>query len=352
MQHPLTIALRRILKKTIIQMWLEAISVATHLNIFPNLSAKDVIFTLHRVEPQPSPLFNPSAHLSVTPEFLEETILALKAKNYTAIALKDVPQHLANPESTGPIMAFTLDDGYRNNLEYALPIFKKHNIPFTVFACSGFINRTHTMWWETVQHLANKVDHLKFDFGFGMRDMPARTLIEKYALYENMGLDIMAGNHSESVQQLDKLARLNGIDPKQVVDDLIMNAGELKQLSQDPLVDIGAHTVSHDNLTQNSDDNLRYELNQSRDEVEQIVGYRPRHLAFPYGKVANASSREFKMAKELGFDVSVITEPDVLHKDAGQDLHALHRISLNGYYQKPRYVKALASAFAFKFKNL
>lgn len=352
MQHPLTIALRRILKKSIIQMGLEVFSVASHLNLIPKLSGKGVVFTLHRVEPQPSPLFNPSAHLSITPEFLEKTILALKAENYTAIALGDVPQHLANEQSAGPIMAFTLDDGYRNNMEYALPIFEKHNIPFTVFACSGFINRTHTMWWETVEYLTNKVDHLKFDLGRGMRDMPARTLIEKYALYENIGLDIMAGDQTEAIERLDSLAMQNGIDPKQIVDDLMMSAHELKLFSQEPLVDIGAHTVSHSNLTQISDEELRNELDQSRDDIEHIVGYRPRHFAYPYGKIANASSREFMMAKQLGFDLSVTTEPDVLSENAGQDLHALHRISLNGYYQKPRYVKALASGLAFKLKKL
>lgn len=342
---------RRQLKKAAIQTGLEAVSAATSFGLMPKARGLGAIFTLHRVEPQQQLSFDPNAHLSITPKFLEQSILALKAKGYKAIALSDLPKHLMDPNPVQPVAVFTLDDGYRNNFEYALPVFKKHDIPFTVFACSGFVTRTHSMWWETVAQLVHKADHLNYDLGLGPRTLKAARPSEKYNLFCWLAHDMMSSQQSESIEILNQLASEHGINAADIADQLIMNERELKQLSNEPLAGIGAHTISHANLSRLSEDMLKSELTQSQDDICSIVGEKPSTFAFPYGKQKNANTREFQITKDLGFDLSVTTEPNVLNDNSRDNLHCLNRISLNGYYQKARYTNSLASGIPFKFLN-
>ena len=50
-------------------------------------------------------------------------------------------------------IAVTLDDGYRNNLEHALPVFRRHAVPFTIYVCPGFSDRTSELWWEALERI-------------------------------------------------------------------------------------------------------------------------------------------------------------------------------------------------------
>ena len=72
-------------------------------------------------------------------------------------------------------------------------------------------------------------------------------------------------------------------------------------------------------------------------------------MAYPYGDRCAAGPREYQAVRELDFKLAVTTNPGVLRRENLQDLFALHRISLNGYYQKSRYVGALASGIPFAF---
>jgi peptidoglycan/xylan/chitin deacetylase (PgdA/CDA1 family) len=109
-------------------------------------------------------------------------------------------------------------------------------------------------------------------------------------------------------------------------------------------VTIGAHTVNHMMLKKvASDTTVRAEMEMSRSVLEAALGKRPEHLAYPVGDPTSAGPREFRIAAELGFKTAVTTRPGVLFKAHAEHLTALPRLSLNGEYQRQRYVKVLMS---------
>jgi peptidoglycan/xylan/chitin deacetylase (PgdA/CDA1 family) len=148
-----------------------------------------------------------------------------------------------------------------------------------------------------------------------------------------------------------ELTTRHRIDMPAFCKDLCMDWKELATLAADPLVTIGAHTVTHPILTKLSDTDVRAELDNSRSVIEAALGTRPQHLAYPVGDKSSAGPREFKIAKDLGFKTAVTTRPGVVFRSHARHLTALPRISLNGNFQRTRYAKVLMSGAATALWN-
>jgi peptidoglycan/xylan/chitin deacetylase (PgdA/CDA1 family) len=96
---------------------------------------------------------------------------------------------------------------------------------------------------------------------------------------------------------------------------------------------------------------VRAEMEMSRSVLEAALGKRPQHLAYPVGDPTSAGPREFRIAAELGFKTAVTTRPGVIFRAHRDHLTALPRISLNGEFQRQRYLKVLMSGAATAMWN-
>lgn len=337
---------RRNLRRGLITGGLETAGILARAGLLRDARGHGAIFTLHHVRPYEERPSAPNAHLEVTPAFLEAAIQRLRQEGYDFVRLADVPQRLTAPRAR-PFACFTLDDGYRDNLEHALPVFERQNVPFTIFINEGFADRTHTIWWETLADLLNGCDRLSFDFGGGEEEVDLSTATAKLDAFDRFARFIEGDGEAKAVSALDSLARRYGIQPLEITRRLTMGRDDLVRLARHPLASLGAHTVSHRALRRLTDAEALQEMRRSADWLETLTGERPRAIAYPYGTEDSVSEREQALARQLGFDLAVTTRPGTIcERDAGR-LTALPRISLNGYYQEPRYVAALASGIPF-----
>ena len=76
------------------------------------------------------------------------------------------------------------------------------------------------------------------------------------------------------------IPELAGDDPEQLA---TMNWDELREQAARGIA-IGSHAVSHPHLTSLSEDDLRRELNESKEEIEDRLGRPCEDLAYPYGE--------------------------------------------------------------------
>ncbi|GAA4528751.1 hypothetical protein GCM10023174_18070 [Chelativorans composti] len=337
------------LRYTIIRAGLEGINLLMPGALRSKARGRGLIFTLHHVRPQEKKDFDPNAILTVTPEFLEEAIQVSLECGLTPVAAEDLPTLLANPADKRHFVSFTLDDGYRNNAEFAAPVFRKYGVPYTIFITKGFVERTRSLWWETAEALLRKAERIRFNFGKGLETIDLETAGQKQAAFERFVAYVATQDEDEAVAELDVLAMEHGIDPLGITADLTMDASELANLDKDPLARFGGHTVTHPNLRRVSEERLREEILLSMQAVERYVGRYPRVFAYPYGFPAAAGEREFRVAAELGVPMAVTTQPGMLRPENLQTPTAFNRVSLNGLYQKRRYVRALISGLPFRF---
>ncbi|MBA5776126.1 polysaccharide deacetylase family protein [Stappia sp. F7233] len=320
----------------------------------PFTQGAGLIFTLHKVEPaRQAGAFAPNGHLTVTPEFLEATIAQVRAAGIEFVSLDEAVRRLKHGGSERRFAAITLDDGYRNNLEFAYPIFRKHGVPFTIFVASGFVDRNSEIWWEALERIVAGSDHIEIPIGARMERLPARSVAEKISAYSRAA-SWLSCDTGEAAQRLEirRLATQHGLDLKELADELILSWDELRRLCEDPLATVGGHTHDHFALARLSRGEMRDNVRLGLERLEAELGVRPRHFAYPYGYEAAVDRRSVETLKEFGFDCALTTRPGMLKDAAHHEMLALPRISLNGYFQHAAIVSQFLTGAPFPFYNM
>lgn len=333
------------LKRAIIRSGLEALYFSgAHRFMRPVLGGVGAILMLHHVRPARLDGFQPNRLLEITPDFLEHVVGRLARMKVDFVSLDEVYRRLSERDFRRRFVAFTFDDGYRDNKDYAYPILKRHGIPFAVYVPTSFPDRLGELWWAALEAVIAHNDKLVLEMDGRDCRIDCATTAEKseafallYCWLRRMPTD---------AQMLDAVRELTAryrVDVAAICDSLCMSWEEIGALAADPLVTIGAHTVNHVMLAKACDTVARSELKMGSAVLEAALGVAPRHLAYPYGDATAAGPREFSIAAELGFKTAVTTRPGVLFPEHAETLTALPRISINGEFQRGRYVDVLVS---------
>jgi peptidoglycan/xylan/chitin deacetylase (PgdA/CDA1 family) len=309
------------------------------------------IFMLHHVRPQARDAFAPNRLLEVTPQFLDETLRVVKACGLEPVSIDEARRRLISGEGGRRFEVFTLDDGYRDNLVHAAPVFRRHGCPFTVYVTSRFASREGILWWEIIEEAIRRSRYLTIGEGGSRPTIDVSTTGRKSAAFEALMRQVRHDGEPTRNPLVFSLARQAGFDPHDLCRDLCMGWDEIRELAADPLVTIGAHTRTHPILTNLDDEEALEDISAGREEVEKALGRPVEHLAYPVGDASAASEREYTLARTLGFKTAVTTRKGLIHpSDAGR-LERLSRVTLNGHFQSTHYVELFLSGAPHAFAN-
>jgi peptidoglycan/xylan/chitin deacetylase (PgdA/CDA1 family) len=341
------------IRNTIIRAGLDALYFSgAHRVLRPIFGGVGTIFMLHHVRPAHAGPFQPNRHLEITPDFLRATLAYLRATDVDIVTPDEVQRRLTERDFSRRFACFTCDDGYRDNRDHALPAMRDFDAPFTVYVTSDFASGTGRLWWVALERVVARADVIEAPIDGQMVRLDTSTLAGK-----DMAFDRLHGwlrglpEEADIRREVSALCAAHGIDEDAVSRELCMSWDELKPFAADPLVTIGAHTVSHCNLAKQSEAMVVHELSASRTDIENVLQRPAVHLAYPYGDRCAAGTREFALAKNAGFETAVTTRPGVIASDNSSQLTALPRVSLNGNYQDTRYLPVLTSGAATAMWN-
>jgi peptidoglycan/xylan/chitin deacetylase (PgdA/CDA1 family) len=317
----------------------------------PFLGGLGAIFTLHRVRPARDDAFQPNRLLEVTPHFLAATIAKVRARGLDIVDLDEARRRLVTPGRHRRFVVFTLDDGYRDNLDFALPIFRAANAPFTIYVPSAFPSGRGELWWIALEEMVAR--HARVAPGIaGWPDhLPAGTLDEKWSAWCRLYTHMRAVDEGTQRALVHELCARHGVDMEAICRHAIMDWDEVARIAADPLCTIGAHTVHHHAMAKLTREDAWADMVVGADDLARRLGRRPRHFSFPYGSIDAAGPRDFALAAEMGFSTAVTTRPGVLYPDHAAHLTALPRVSLNGEYQTLRYLDVFLSGLPFYVFN-
>jgi peptidoglycan/xylan/chitin deacetylase (PgdA/CDA1 family) len=341
------------LKKTIIRGGLETLYFSgANVVMRPFVAGVGVILTLHHVRPQRPEAFQPNRLLEVTPAFLEQVVRYLRRRRLDLVSLDEMHRRLVEGDFGRRFVCITIDDGYRDTLQWAYPILKRYDVPFALYIPTSFPDRLGELWWLAIEAVVARNSRITLFLDGREQGFECATVADKRDLFEQLYGYVRSLPTEEQLRSFvrDLSARYH-VDVAAFCNELCMTWQELSQLAVNPLVTIGAHTVNHVMLAKVPERAARSEMEMSRSVIEASLGTRPGHLSYPVGDRTSAGQREFRIAGELGFKTAVTTRPGVLFPAHREHLMALPRISLNGEHQQLRYVRVLLSGAATAMWN-
>lgn len=165
-------------------------------------------------------------------------------------------------------LIITIDDGHRS-VRRLKPVLVKHQVPVTVFLCSGLVDTNRPFWFSAP------------------------------------GLMPAARQHLKTVPDEERLAALRalGFDPLTEADEReSLNIAEVHELSS--FVDFQSHSVSHPILPACSDEKAAEEIARSKVDLEAKLSTTVNALAYPNGSYGQ---REVQATLLAGYECGVTT---------------------------------------------
>jgi len=106
---------------------------------------------------------------------------------------------------------------------------------------------------------------------------------------------------------------------------------QILEIQTSGLVEFGAHTMTHINLSRVSDDDANHEIIESKKQIEQLTGVPCRSFSYPYGRL---NERSAELVKQAGFTNAVVVKKGI---EAISDKYRIKRISILGKTDKLQF---------------
>ncbi len=238
-------------------------------------------------------------------------------------------------------IAITFDDGYRNNLELALPILEKYRIPATFFITPAHLIGQDALWMDVLDvatALGPKVLAIgdttfykkKWRHTRYYADANGQKLVDK-ARY---------GTPQFAKKMMDELRRIGTTEQWKEMGEYwqLLDQQQIIQLADSPWVSIGAHGLAHLDFARATPNDLTTELVHAKKLLETTIGKPVHQLAFPYGAysptvVAQARAAGFTQQYAIDF----LANADCDHTDLRERMVINPYISANNQWLAVRH---------------
>ncbi|MDR7519623.1 MAG: polysaccharide deacetylase family protein [Armatimonadota bacterium] len=188
----------------------------------------------------------------------------------------------------------TFDDGYRDFLEAAWPVLKRHGVPAVLFVPTAFPGTQTAFWWDELHELVSgtAADEV---VAFGLGRLPLRTPLDRSRAVRALNRFLKALPPDELSERLQALRRSLG--PVDTSDWWVLSWDELRRLAADGLA-VGSHTRTHAALPSLALERLEGEIRGADEDLRRELGGGALLFAFPYGM---ADPRAVPVLRELGY---------------------------------------------------
>ncbi len=265
--------------------------------------------------------------LAVAPEDFDRQCAYL-ARHYRVVSLDDmVAAFSGGPPLPPRAVALTFDDGYLDNHSHALPILARHGLTATFYVTTDCIDNRSILWTGLLRFAVFTSDRplLEIRSPIPFR-LPLRTPTERKESFTKLIVTMKNVPTLRRLELLEAVRLAAGIEDLSPLSGIMMSWDQVRDLHRAGMT-IGAHTLTHPNLPNATEEEARREIFGSRNAIIEHLGGPVRHFSYPNGRgSAHLTETVKRIVGEAGFVTSTtsITGP----VQPGDDLLALRRIGV------------------------
>jgi peptidoglycan/xylan/chitin deacetylase (PgdA/CDA1 family) len=256
-------------------------------------------------------------------------------QHYNPVTMDEMVDGLKSGHLAPRSVAITIDDGYRDFLEVAGPVFRAHNLPVTLYLISDLLDGKW-MWWDRIVYsikataktrISFLANGIRYDFDTRSVD-PMAEIVERIKQFPDT-------QRRAFVDKLQEEAQVN-----LPASNLALSWNEARQLMAGGVL-FGAHTKSHPILSRvESTRDLEFEVSVSCKRVEEETGAAVRHFCYPNGMEDDIDSHVADVVRNAGLSSAVTSLGGFNTSDA--DLFALRRTGVDVPMSQAYFCELLA----------
>lgn len=282
-------------------------------------------FLFHRVSDETDRLWPPM------PTSLFNTLISHISGKYEVVKLEDYILSAKPGSGRKQLASVLFDDGYKDNIEYAVPLLEKFKCPASFYVVTDCIDRNIPTWTYIVDHLfqQTRMEKLGLDLNFvpaPFRHNVFNTRQEKLNFGSRLKPWMKSLSNDERRQVMANLQ--TAFRDVALPADKMMNWDNLRQL-QSAGYTVGSHSVSHPLLASvKNEKELFFELNESGKRIETELGQFPVTISYPIGSY---DERVISYSKQAGYKMGLAVRQQ-FYNTGKDDPFAIPRVEL---YNEP-----------------
>lgn len=221
------------------------------------------------------------------PKWFENTIEVI-SKNYKIVPFTEIQNFYKGKSKSKNIAHLTVDDGHISTYTIIYPLLKKLALTASIFVSPKIIKeRTNFWYFESADYEPNQLKTciakiLNIDTE-KLADFYVRSVMKTLTLKQNREI-------------IELYQKKYNIPPKE---SQYINESQLLELENSGVFCIGAHTLNHPILANESDGTSENEIKQSVKLLGEILGRKITTFAYPNGsKGLDYGEREINFLKE------------------------------------------------------
>jgi peptidoglycan/xylan/chitin deacetylase (PgdA/CDA1 family) len=259
-----------------------------------------VVLTYHSVLSRPSSF--PVWHHLDAVRFEEQ--IAYLAQHRHCVTVAQLLAYMKAGRIPPYTSAVTFDDGFANNLNVALPILERYQVPATVFITTGYVDASQLLWPERVASILEITKNASFTVrGLSMLTSDAKAKQASYRAFADGYKQLGPQDGEELLKELANAAAVSDQQLRQhdMWDQYrTLTWDELRRLANSSLIELGAHTVSHSVLSRVDEARARHEIADSKRALEERA-CGAKYFAYPNGGHGDYTPLHRQMAIDEGF---------------------------------------------------
>jgi peptidoglycan/xylan/chitin deacetylase (PgdA/CDA1 family) len=222
-------------------------------------------------------------------DLLRRQMSELRRRKIRVVPLLTALEQVGAGAPVADAVVLTVDDGYADFHDLALPVFAEFECPVTVFLVTGFLDHRTPLWWDTVRGALAR----------GGKENEASATIEA----------LKNRSESERVDAVAELARENGLGEEEADSSIAPMTWDMVRAAAKQGVTFGPHTVTHPILSRVGDEQARFEIAESWRRVRQETDAAIPVFCYPNGGPGDQGTREHALVLQAGLRAAVTTIP-------------------------------------------